>query len=49
MANFEEKRQILRFLLSNTFWKDEKLNYTLRKPFDLLIDTRDYEIKKKSC
>ena len=47
MANFEEKRQILRFLLSNTFWKDEKLNYTLRKSFDMLIDTRDFEIKKR--
>jgi site-specific DNA recombinase len=46
-ANFEEKRQILRILLSNTFWKDGKLIFTLRKPFDMLVDTTDLESKKR--
>ena len=36
---FEEKRRLLRFVFSNSTWKDGQLHAEYRKPFDMLAVT----------
>jgi len=33
-----EKRELLRYVLSNSSWKDGQLTPTFRQPFDLILD-----------
>ncbi|HCR86513.1 MAG TPA: hypothetical protein DIV86_07550 [Alphaproteobacteria bacterium] len=37
-ANIEQKRKLIRFLFPNLKVTGEKLEYSLKKPFDLLIN-----------
>ncbi len=37
-SKVEQKRQLINFLLSNLQLRGKKLEYTLKKPFDALID-----------
>jgi site-specific DNA recombinase len=39
MQEAREKRRLLNFVVSNSSWKDGKLEVTLRQPFDLLAET----------
>ena len=40
-SKVEQKRQLINFLLSNLQLRGKKLEYTLKKPFDVLINS-DY-------
>jgi hypothetical protein len=37
-SKVEQKRQLINFLLSNLQLRGKKLKYTLKKPFDVLVD-----------
>jgi len=37
-SKVEQKRQLINFLLSNLQLRGKKLEYTLKKPFDVLVD-----------
>ena len=37
-SKVEQKRQLINFLLSNLQLRDKKLEYKLKKPFDVLVD-----------
>ncbi len=37
-SEIDEKRQILNYLLQNPVVKDKKLYFTMKKPFDMLLN-----------
>ena len=41
-SNFEEKRQLIAFVFSNLRLRGKKLEYSLRSPFDLMVNRADY-------
>jgi len=44
----KEKRRLLNFVLSNSIWKDGRLQPVYRKPFDLLVLANEEQKKKGS-
>jgi len=40
-SKVEQKRQLINFLLSNLQLRGKKLEYTLKKPFDVLVNLDD--------
>jgi site-specific DNA recombinase len=46
--NMQEKRKILNFLLSNSTWKDVRLQPNYRQPFDMLSETNITYQKEKA-
>ncbi len=43
-SEVEEKRQLIKLVLSNLCLKDEKLVYDAHKPFDLILNCSDYQV-----
>jgi hypothetical protein len=41
-SKIEEKRQLIAFVFSNLRMKGKKLEFSLRSPFDLMVNRRDY-------
>ena len=41
-SKIEQKRQLLAFVFSNLSLRGKKLDYSLRSPFDLMVDRRDH-------
>ena len=44
----QEKHRILRFVFSNSSWKDGRLNPVYRKPFDFLVENNQRAKKRKA-
>ena len=44
-----EKRKLLGFVVSNSTWKDGRLQATFRKPFDLLVVTPEAQEAEKAA
>jgi len=38
----EQKRQLIAFVFSNLRLRGEKLDFSLRSPFDLMVDRQSY-------
>ena len=45
--SIQEKRRILRFVFSNSIWKDGRLNPAYRKPFDFLVENKQKAKQRK--
>jgi len=43
----QEKRRILRLVLSNSVWKDDHLEPAYKKPFDFLAENNQIAKQKK--
>ena len=43
-SEVEEKRQLIKLILSNLELKDEKLVWQMHKPFDLILEMNDSQI-----
>ena len=41
-SNIEQKRQLVAFVFSNLHLRGKKLEFSLRSPFDLMVDRPDY-------
>jgi hypothetical protein len=41
-SKIEQKRQLLAFVFSNLRLRGKKLEFSLRSPFDLMVDRRSY-------
>ena len=41
-SKIEQKRQLIAFVFSNLALKGKKLEFSLRSPFDLMVDRRSY-------
>ena len=41
-SNIEQKRQLIAFVFSNLRLRGKKLEFSLRSPFDLMVDRPDY-------
>jgi site-specific DNA recombinase len=44
-----EKRRLLNFLVSNSYWRDGELTVKLQQPFDLIAETTEAESKRKAA
>ena len=47
--SLQEKRRILRFVLSNSVWKDDRLEPAYKKPFDFLAENNQRAKRKKAA
>ena len=45
----QEKRRILRLVLSNSVWKDDHLEPAYKKPFDFLAENNQMAKQKKAA
>ncbi len=41
-SKIEQKRQLIAFVFSNLSLRGKKLEFSLRSPFDLMVDRPDY-------
>ncbi len=41
-SNIEQKRQLIAFVFSNLHLRGKKLEFSLRSPFDLMVDRPDH-------
>ena len=42
-SKIDEKRQLIAFVFSNLRLRGKKLDFSLRSPFDLMVNRADYE------
>lgn len=42
-SKIQQKRQLIAFVFSNLALKGKKLEFSLRSPFDLMVNRRTYE------
>ena len=47
--SMQEKRRILRLVLSNSVWKDDRLEPAYKKPFDFLAENNQMAKQKKAA